>query len=40
MARPREYNTPEEIQLKIDEYFKEGVKKKKVTVGKSPIKQY
>lgn len=35
-GRPPFFNSPEELQLKIDEYFESGVKKKKVEVGKPP----
>lgn len=36
MSRPRLFNTAEELQLKIDEYFKNGVKKRTVLIGKVP----
>lgn len=38
-GRPRMFNTPEELQLKIDEYFKTGVKTRTVIIGKAPNQQ-
>lgn len=35
-GRPRLFETADELQKSIDEYFNEGVKKRKVTVGKPP----
>lgn len=36
MARPRMFDTTEQLQQKIDEYFNIGVKKRTVIVGKAP----
>lgn len=35
-GRPPMFKTPEDLQKKIDEYFKTGVKKRTITVGKPP----
>lgn len=35
-GRPPIYDTPEELQEKIDLYFREGVKQKTVVIGKAP----
>jgi hypothetical protein len=37
-GRPPMFESPEEIQGLIDEYFKTGVKKKVYVVGKPPVK--
>lgn len=34
MARPAKYKTADELQAKIDEYFKDGVKLREVLVGR------
>jgi len=39
MARPRLYNTNDELQKKIDDYFNNGVKKRTVIIGKAPNQQ-
>lgn len=39
VGRPPHFRTPEELQSKIDLYFKEGVKVKTVVVGKAPNTQ-
>lgn len=36
VGRPPAFETPEELQEKINEYFKEGVTVKKVVIGKAP----
>lgn len=38
-GRPPLYQTADELQLKIDQYFNEGVKKRKVQVGKGDFKK-
>jgi hypothetical protein len=35
-GQPAYYKTPEELEFKIDEYFKHGVKKRQIVVGKPP----
>lgn len=35
-GRPPMFDTPEQLQAKIDEYFQEGVTVKKVVIGKAP----
>ena len=35
-GRPPVFNTDEELQSKIDEYFKSGIKKRTVLIGKAP----
>lgn len=36
VGRPAKYETPEQLQEKIDLYFAEGVTTKKVVIGKAP----
>jgi len=36
VGRPPMFESPEKLQEKIDEYFKEGVTVKKVVIGKAP----
>lgn len=35
-GRPPIFNNPDDLQSKVDEYFKSGVKKKTVLIGKPP----
>ena len=39
MSRPPKYKTAQELQDKIDEYFKEGVNKRKMIVGRGATKK-
>jgi len=39
VGRPPKYKTVEELQTKIDEYFNEGVKVRKILVGKPPSQE-
>ena len=39
VGRPPKYETPEELQGKIDEYFKKGIKPQKIAIGSGNKKQ-
>jgi hypothetical protein len=39
MARPPKYKTAKELQKKIDEYFKTGVKKRQIEIGRGEAKK-